>query len=387
MNKLTHKNTIFYNRFNKTPSDSTPVGRIILRVIIVLLLPLSFLLRFLAMHFPAATESFYSRGFYRAVSGFFSKYFNLFGFSEAEIIVYALVPTVVFILIMLIKRLVEKNIKGFFSILLSGLLVLSATYFVFTIGWSLNYYRVPLEESLGYKTGEPTAKELAAALESETKAVNSLCDKISFSEGSSYYSGGFDKVSAKVNDGYNALASQNSQSASLFGFNQARPKRVLSSELMSYTDIAGIFVPFTYEPNVNVSLPQFFHPFDAAHETAHFKGFAREEEANFLAYLSCTSSDDSYFQYSAHMEAYLYLSQALYETDENLFKERTVKLDSRAVNDFKVYSLFLQNHESKATEISNKVNDSYLKAQGQQGVISYNMFVKLLCDKYRTEKR
>lgn len=387
MKRLTPKNTIFYNRNNKTPSASKPVGRIVLRAIIILLLPLSFLLRFLAMSFPEATENFYSRGFYRAVSGFFSKYFNLFGFSEAEIIVYALVPTAVFVFIILIKRLVEKNIKGFFKVLLSGLMAFSAVYFVFTIGWSLNYYRVPLEQSLGYTTGEPTAKELAAALENETKAINSLCDKISFSDGGSSYSGGFDKVSAKINEGYNALASASAENAALFGYNEARPKPVLSSELMSYTGIAGIFVPFTYEPNVNVSLPEFFHPFDAAHETAHFNGFAREEEANFMAYLSCTASDDVYFQYSAHMEAYLYLSQALYETDENLFKERTVKLDSLAINDFRVYSLFLQNHESKASEISNKVNDSYLKAQGQQGVISYNMFVKLLCDKYRTQSR
>lgn len=386
MKRLTNKNTIFYNRSNKTPSASKPVGRIILRVIIVLLLPLSFLLRFLAMNNAAATENFYSRGFYRAVSGFFSKYFNLFGFSEAEIIIYALIPTAVFVLILLIKRIVEKNAKGFFSILLSGLMVFSAVYFIFTVGWSLNYYRVPLEESLGYTTGEPTAKELAAALESETKAVNSLCDKISFSDSGSYYSGGFDKVSAKINEGYNALASQSAENASLFGYNEARPKRVLSSELMSYANIGGIFVPFTYEPNINVSLPQFNYPFTAAHETAHFKGFAREEEANFLSYLSCTSSDDAYFQYSAHMEAYLYLSQALYETDEQLFKDRTTKLDTRAVSDFRVYTFFLQNHEGKLNEISSNVNDSYLKAQGQQGVINYNMFVRLLCDKYRSGK-
>ncbi len=156
---------------------------------------------------------------------------------------------------------------------------------------------------------------------------------------------------------------------------------------MAYTGIEGVFFPFTCEPNVNTDSPSFVLPFDTAHESAHFKGFAREDEANFIAYLADSLNPDPYFQYSAHMEAYIYVSNALYETDISKWQVISAKLDKRAIGDLRYYNEYITEHQSPAQNISTKVNDSYLKSQGQQGVISYDMFVNLLADKYRTENK
>ena len=84
---------------------------------------------------------------------------------------------------------------------------------------------------------------------------------------------------------------------------------------MSYLGIGGIFIPFTCEANVNATLPDWEIPFTAAHELAHQRGFAREEEANYVGYLACRAHPDRDFQYSGTFRAALYALSALGQVD------------------------------------------------------------------------
>src|SRR5207237_4159011 len=85
-----------------------------------------------------------------------------------------------------------------------------------------------------------------------------------------------------------------------------RPKEVVLSPLMSYLGIAGIFIPFTGEANVNATLPDCEIPFTACHELAHQRGYAREDEANYIAYRACRAHPDRDFRYSGPFRAALY---------------------------------------------------------------------------------
>lgn len=361
--------------------------RLALFVFFILLTPAALALKHFSTFHPEKVENYYSLGFYRAISSAVSSYFKLFPFSCAEIMLYGLIILGVFLIAVIIKRLITRDRRAALRIAAFVLCVLSSAYFLFTVMWGLNYNRLPLEESLHYKTGKPTAAELADALLKETDAINGLCDRINYdSRGRSYYPGGFEKIAATVNDAYLQLQKSGGDYKKLFSGAIPRPKGILASKLLSYTGIEGIFIPFTYEPNMDTDLPAFVLPFDAAHESAHLKGFAREQEANFVAYLAASSSPDPYFQYSAHMEAYIYLSNALYETDVEALKKVAPLIDKRAVGDFEYYNSYISAHQSTASEISDKVNDTYLKSQGQQGVITYDMFVTLLIEKNRTEK-
>ena len=93
------------------------------------------------------------------------------------------------------------------------------------------------------------------------------------------------------------------------------PKPVLFSELMSYADIAGMYFPFTVESNINVDGPFFTIPATMGHELAHQCGFMREDEANFIGYLSCKQSDDPLTRYSGYTLAYDYALSALIRAD------------------------------------------------------------------------
>jgi len=61
--------------------------------------------------------------------------------------------------------------------------------------------------------------------------------------------------------------------------------------------------PFTGEANVNISMPHTSIPFTACHEMAHQIGFAREDEANFIAYIACKNHPSPDFQYSGILSA------------------------------------------------------------------------------------
>ena len=275
------------------------------------------------------------------------------------------------------------------SWLLNGLLRLGAMasvlLFLFYAMWGYNYSRLPLWQNLKYQAGTPTGAELTALTADEIAKINALCPQISYGkDGASTYPGGFAGMRTQVNAGYGWLTAGESPSRPLIGRAVSSPKGMWFSRQLAYTSIEGIFVPFTYEPTVNTDYPLFLLPFTISHETAHLKGFAREDEANFMAYLACLSNPDIYYQYSGHMNALLYLSNALYATDKNQWTAQMARLDRRAAADIHAYDTYLQRHAGTVDRISSRVNDRYLKSQGQSGVVSYDDFVVLLADRYRT---
>lgn len=159
------------------------------------------------------------------------------------------------------------------------------------------------------------------------------------------------------------------------------PKASGVNRLLSNLMIEGIYSPFTFEPLVNTAIPAADLPFTTCHEVAHSLGFAREEEANFIAYLVCSESSNPYFRYSGVMGALRYAMPALGEADSTAFWQcydrisDSVRLDMAARD---AYWLAMQ--QSSIAVASQQINDGYLSlAAGQsEGVRSYGRVVDLL---------
>lgn len=159
---------------------------------------------------------------------------------------------------------------------------------------------------------------------------------------------------------------------------KSRVKPVLLSVPMSYTHITGVYSYFTGEANLNVDFPDYTLPFTAAHELAHQRGIARENEANFIAYLVCISSDDPYIRYSGYLSMYEYVASALYSANSDLYYEARAELDLAVRYEQWAYSQFFDRYrDSVAGEVSGTVNDTYLKLQGTEGTRSYGLVVDL----------
>ena len=165
------------------------------------------------------------------------------------------------------------------------------------------------------------------------------------------------------------------------------PKPVLASRLMSRCNITGMFFPFTFEANVNTDVPEYTIPFTMCHELSHLRGFMREDEANFIAYLACRSSSDTDFQYSGAVTAFTYASNALFSADSSAAGKIYSGLSSGVRRDLQFNNQYWDSFKGPAADAATSVNNSYLKANSQKdGVQSYGRMVDLLLALQRSEK-
>ena len=167
----------------------------------------------------------------------------------------------------------------------------------------------------------------------------------------------------------------------------ATAKPILNSNLLCYTGITGIYSPFTGEANINVSSPDIYIPFTTLHEMAHQRGYASEDEANFLAYLACINNKYYDFQYSGYILALKYTSSALAKTDHDSLINANRNLSQSVINDLNNSNEFWRQYEGKVNEVSDNINNNYLKANGiKEGTISYSKIVNLLLAYYSLYK-
>lgn len=157
------------------------------------------------------------------------------------------------------------------------------------------------------------------------------------------------------------------------------PKPVCVSEILSYQGLSGVYSPFTIEANYNADMADYYIPFTLCHELSHLRGFMQEEEANFIAFLACTESGNRDFQYSGYLLGWTYGMNALRRSSAEDWQEIRAELDEAVEADLRENSRFWDYYDGAVAEVVDKVNDTYLKANGQSaGVQSYGRIVDLL---------
>jgi len=127
-------------------------------------------------------------------------------------------------------------------------------------------------------------------------------------------------------------------------------------------------------------------PSTCAHEIAHQRGIAPEDEANFVAVLACMQSDDIEFKYSAALLAYVHLGNALYSVDRDAHAEVYYTLNDAVHADLEMNSLYWDKYETKTAEVSEAVYTGFLQSHGETlGMRSYGACVDLLVAHYYEE--
>jgi hypothetical protein len=86
-------------------------------------------------------------------------------------------------------------------------------------------------------------------------------------------------------------------------------KPTIADPFMLATGTSGFINPLTLNVALASDLLWFERPFDYAHEWSHDAAYAREDEANYLAIVTCLRSRDPVIQYSGWFELFLYLPQ------------------------------------------------------------------------------
>ncbi len=171
------------------------------------------------------------------------------------------------------------------------------------------------------------------------------------------------------------------------------PKAIKNSFFMSQTNLMGIYFPFTMEANYNNEMVELNLPDTVCHELSHTKGFIREDEANFIGFLACYSSDNNDYRYSGCVRALRY---ALSKCEENCSKDTVsrlygslsdgVRADISANNEY--WESVRKSDEGvfnseKVAEVSDKAMEASIKFGGvEDGKKSYGRMVDLLLDWY-----
>jgi hypothetical protein len=87
------------------------------------------------------------------------------------------------------------------------------------------------------------------------------------------------------------------------------PKPTLTDPFMLATGTSGFINPLTLNVAIASDVLWFERPFNLAHEWSHVAAYAREDEANYLAIVTCLRSGDPVVRYSGWLELFLYLPQ------------------------------------------------------------------------------
>lgn len=368
----------------KTPAtdgEKTPVRRgkrflgLSRRELLPAVLFLFSLCLFAAFHlFPA-----FAAGYNGTVGHFFRRTLaaltNFLPFSLAEILLM-LLPLFLVLLGFYAARRRCGSWRETGRFLLSVCLAVSLFFSLFVFSFAAGYATPSLRERLSLpKTGvnaetlEKTARALAAELENLQYSVD-------FDEsGASVMPYDTAEMNRLLLSGFSRV----SEKYSFIRHFDSRVKPVLFSRLLSYTHITGVYSYYTGEANLNVFFPDMTLPYTAAHELSHQRGIAREDEANFVAFLVCAESGDAFIRYSGYLELFEYVIDALYEADPAAFRAVADALPDAVRGDIRAYNAFFsQFQDAGVAVISDKINSTYIKANGQAaGTASYSLCVTL----------
>ncbi|HZS10514.1 MAG TPA: DUF3810 domain-containing protein [Blastocatellia bacterium] len=336
-------------------------------------------LQLLAGLAPHLVERYYSRGLYGYVARALSLINRWFSFSLAEALLVLLSLGLAWWLAAELRRLWKRQVGlrcWLFTSAVRLTLLAGGGALAFLLLWGLNYQREPLSGQMGLDERAPTVDELEAISRTIIDGINRSYAEAGAGQawaGESRLPFDRSRLCQLIEEAYQREPFCREAGQAGFG----PPKPVFFSDLLSRFYIKGVFNPFTGEPNFNAGQPDSELPFTIAHEKAHQRGFAREDDASFVAFLVCTGSADPYVRYSGYLSALgivgrfggMLVRESL---PPDRYREIYRQLGPGPRADLKAISAFWGRYQGQLSQVSQRVNDSYLRANRVAGgVASY----------------
>jgi hypothetical protein len=241
-------------------------------------------------------------------------------------------------------------------------------YIVFSLFWGLNYYRQGIEKQLDLKVAPYSVEDLFALTTVLQQRLNSYAEQVDSIERLDYNAN--NNLFTKGVEAYKNVQ----QHYSFLSYSHPSIKSSLYTSVGHWFGFTGYYNPFSGEAQLKTSIPVFLKPFVVTHEIAHQLGYAKENEASFVAYLTCKASSDIYFNYSVYFEMY---RDAIFECRQTPNKELTEALSKnihlRVKWDIRDLRLYLIRNKNLVEPFMSGAYDKYLKLNNQpKGRATYN---------------
>lgn len=180
-------------------------------------------------------------------------------------------------------------------------LLLGIVALIMTLNCFIPYHCTPLDPNPDREARAYSTEELYALEGYICERVNELAETLPRDE-NGWIIADFDETCKSAEDALRALSDYD---ARLSGWYPS-VKKMHFSNMLTHMGIGGYFLPFTMEANVNGLMYE--GNWDTiAHELSHTHGFLFENEANFIAFLACTKSDDPLLQYTGYLGVLTYV--------------------------------------------------------------------------------
>lgn len=272
----------------------------------------------------------------------------------------------------------ERRSRAYRAVL-GALCAALTVYLVFCLLWGVNYWTDSFQDKSGIHEEAVSVEELTAVTAWFAEKLSETADDVARDE-----NGLFAVSREEILSAYATVYDGAEELFPFLEFEDQPPKAMFYSTFMSAMNFTGVYCPFTGETNLNVDSPACLLPATVAHELAHQRGFASEQECNFLAVLASTTSGDPVYAYSGWLMGYIHLSNALYDADREAWRTIRDGLPQTVLTDLTDNNAYWARYKGAAATAGQTVYDTVLKAYGDaDGIQSYGTVVDLLTVYYR----
>lgn len=321
-------------------------------------------------------ESLYSTGLYPVLSKVLRTAFGWVPFSVGDVLYVLafvwLVRKTRKALLLLKRRQAKAHLS--WTLLRKYFKLVLCVYLFFSAFWGLNYDRRGIEGQMGLKPDTYTADDLLALTAVLQQRLNACAERIDSVGRLRYNQSGF--LFSKAVEAYGEAEKHHP----FLAYSSTSVKASLFTPVAHWFGFTGYYNPFSGEAQLKTSIPVFLKPFVVAHEIAHQLGYAKENEASFVAYLTCKHSADPFFLYSVYFEMYrdALLACILTVTEEQLAPFRQ-NLHPRVKQDQHDLRLYLLRNKNFIEPFVSGAYDKYLKLNNQpKGKATYNEVIAYL---------
>lgn len=326
-------------------------------------------------------EDYYTNGIYPYTSAFQRIITGILPFSLGDIIYGAFLLWVTYfgirnIVLLFVHKITLRRVGRRALRLITALLCL---YVFFMLIWGLNYSRLGIRDQLGLERPEYREADLLRLQDIGMRAVNETRAQLSEAQ----------RTYPKNREMFQRAAAAYRQSEDSLHFLKYRHPSLKSSLFGSwgnYLGFTGYYNPFTGEAQINTTVPRFLVPAITLHEMAHQIGYAKENEANFVAFLVASHCDDPLFRYSAWLDLLMYTNAAVRQIDTVKASQALEALNPEVRQDIAEWRRFSASYRSFMEPIVHWVYEKYLKLNKQsKGMKSYDEVVSLVIAYYKKE--
>ena len=320
-------------------------------------------------------EQYYTYGVYPIISLGLRTLLGWIPFSVGDFLYFFAGLFLLRAVIKLVRKVRQRQAnKYFWSSFVRRTLKLGLwVYVVFNVLWGVNYNRQGIGAQLRLDVQRYETEDIRQLVSTLHQRLNQAAQQVSPTQ----------RLALESNQTIHRLGIQSYQEASnrfsFLRYRQPSIKTSLYTYVGHFFGFTGYYNPISGEAQLKTTVPRFLQPFIMNHEIAHQVGYAKENEANLVAYLTGYRSSQPAVRYATYFEAYLYAIRDLGRRDSTMAKELHTTLHPQVQQDLVVLMEYLTKNENVVEPYISRFYDQFLKLNRQpKGTRTYNEVVAWL---------